>query len=290
MCQVFAEYFATQYLHNCCTHSSGGAFGGGGGGTAVGRRPAAPWREPVRAGTVVLLVPAHPIGRAGPDRTRPVPGAARCGRQWAPNATTPQDRQGSGGVVRHAPGRIRTCDLLLRRQALYPTELRARTGRSSSRFGANGQAEMGRRPPGSPGRAPMKWSARNKPSSVPRGGRIIHLGPLLPDGLVRPTRNSNGAGHSSFPIWPCCGWGLPCDPLLPGARCALTAPFHPCLCHRSGHRRSALCCTFRRLTTPGRYPAPCPEQLGLSSSGRNRRRSSLARSCMTLTRPVCSRP
>ena len=26
---------------------------------------------------------------------------------------------------KHAPGRIRTCDLLLRRQALYPTELRA---------------------------------------------------------------------------------------------------------------------------------------------------------------------
>ena len=26
----------------------------------------------------------------------------------------------------HAPGRIRTCDLMLRRHALYPTELRAR--------------------------------------------------------------------------------------------------------------------------------------------------------------------
>ena len=30
-------------------------------------------------------------------------------------------------------------------------------------------------------------------------------------------------------------------------------------------RRSALCCTGRRLTPPGRYPALCPEKLGLSS-------------------------
>jgi hypothetical protein len=55
-------------------------------------------------------------------------------------------------------------------------------------------------------------------------------------------------------------------PLLPEARCALTAPFHPCLCSRGSHRRSALCCTFRRLSTPGRYPAPCPAELGLSST------------------------
>ena len=55
----------------------------------------------------------------------------------------------------------------------------------------------------------------------------------------------------------------------PDARCALTAPFHPCLCLavKRGHRRSALCCTFRRLTAPGRYPAPCPVELGLSSDG-----------------------
>ena len=55
----------------------------------------------------------------------------------------------------------------------------------------------------------------------------------------------------------------------PDARCALTAPFHPCLCPtaKRGHRRSTLCCTFRRLTAPGCYPAPCPAELGLSSDG-----------------------
>ena len=32
------------------------------------------------------------------------------------------------------------------------------------------------------------------------------------------------------------------------------------------HRRSALCCTFRRVAPPGSYPAPCPVESGLSST------------------------
>ncbi len=58
-------------------------------------------------------------------------------------------------------------------------------------------------------------------------------------------------------------------PPSPAARCALTAPFHPCLCPRRGHRRFAFCGTFRRRPkpTPGRYPAPCSSELGLSSIG-----------------------
>jgi hypothetical protein len=32
-----------------------------------------------------------------------------------------------------------------------------------------------------------------------------------------------------FPIWSCSRWGLPCRRMLPPARCALTAPFHPYL-------------------------------------------------------------
>ena len=38
-------------------------------------------------------------------------------------------------------------------------------------------------------------------------------------------------------------------------------------CALAGHRRSVLCGTFRRLTAPGCYPAPCPVELGLSSTG-----------------------
>ena len=57
--------------------------------------------------------------------------------------------------------------------------------------------------------------------------------------------------------------------LLPGPRCALTAPFHPCrslpLAHQ-GLGRSALCCTFRGLAPPRRYLAPDPPEPGLSST------------------------
>src|SRR5690606_41484247 len=37
-----------------------------------------------------------------------------------------------------------------------------------------------------------------------------------------PTRRS-----SDLPIWSCSEWGFPSPRLLPAARCALTAPFHP---------------------------------------------------------------
>jgi len=43
---------------------------------------------------------------------------------------------------------------------------------------------------------------------------------------MRPTREQCGQ-HYRSPIWPYSGWGLPCHGMLPPARCALTAPFHP---------------------------------------------------------------
>ena len=46
--------------------------------------------------------------------------------------------------------------------------------------------------------------------------------------LERPTRVRRGPRHRT-PIWSCSGWGLPCRTVLPRARCALTAPFHPYL-------------------------------------------------------------
>jgi hypothetical protein len=142
----------------------------------------------------------------------------------------------------HAPERIRTSDLLLRRQALYPAELRARRGR------------------------------RNKPSSVPRraAARTISLGRPLPTAscsLPGTARIApHGAGSPSSPIWPCSGWGLPCH-ACPQARGALLPhPFTLTCAVEDGHRRFAFCGTFRRLATPGRYPAPCPAELGLSST------------------------
>ena len=47
--------------------------------------------------------------------------------------------------------------------------------------------------------------------------------------------------------------GFAVPPLLPGARCALTAPFHR---DRSEDRPSALCGTVPGVAPAGRYPAP----------------------------------
>ena len=60
------------------------------------------------------------------------------------------------------------------------------------------------------------------------------------------------------------GFTLPV--LLPVRRWALTPPFHPCLIPLRGHRRSFLCCTFRRVTPPRNYLAHCPAESGLSSA------------------------
>ena len=54
--------------------------------------------------------------------------------------------------------------------------------------------------------------------------------------------------------------GFAVPPPLPAARCALTAPFHPC--RQSGPcgpwgRRFAFCGTFPGVAPAGHYPAPC---------------------------------
>ena len=53
--------------------------------------------------------------------------------------------------------------------------------------------------------------------------------------------------------------GFAVPPLLPPARCALTAPFHPYPqpAEAGPGGRSALCGTFPGVAPAGRYPAPC---------------------------------
>jgi len=51
-------------------------------------------------------------------------------------------------------------------------------------------------------------------------------GIAITDNLKQPTRIQCGP-HQWIPIWSCSEWGLPRHRLLPAARCALTAPFHP---------------------------------------------------------------
>jgi len=65
------------------------------------------------------------------------------------------------------------------------------------------------------------------------------------------------------------GFCLP--PVLPRARCALTAPFHPypstrlALACASRSGRYVFCATFLQVALTGRYPAHCPAEFGLSS-------------------------
>ena len=73
----------------------------------------------------------------------------------------------------------------------------------------------------------------SRPISRVLSWTTIHLGrtspcassdlPGSPCGPQERTRRS-----ARFPIWSCSRWGLPCRRVLPPARCALTAPFHPC--------------------------------------------------------------
>ena len=81
-----------------------------------------------------------------------------------------------------------------------------------------------------------------------RGSRsvTIHLCGL-PVGASGPPGGVTSADEPPVPTArPCSGWGLPSRRDRSRRWCALTAPFHPCLCPHSrrspGHRRSALCC------------------------------------------------
>ena len=79
--------------------------------------------------------------------------------------------------------------------------------------------------------------------------------------LKRPTRIRRGSRHR-IPIWSCSGRGLPSPRLLPTARCALTAPFHPYL--KTGGFLSAALSVGSR--PPGVTWRPDPMEPGLSSA------------------------
>src|SRR5690348_7260136 len=100
--------------------------------------------------------------------------------------------------------------------------------------------------------------------------------------LKQPTRERRGPRHRS-PIWSCSGWGLPCRSV---ARLAVGS--YPTVSPLPAFRlrRSALCCTFRRLAPPRRYLAPCPTEPGLSSAFANERRDCPADSTCKYSRSL----
>ena len=108
---------------------------------------------------------------------------------------------------------------------------------------------------------------RNKPSSVPgEPGEDHFSGTGVAAGLKPPTRDFKGAGHSSSLLGVAPGGVCHATPVTGGPvrsyRTFSPLPVHP---PERGHRRYVLCGTFRRLSPPGCYPAPCPAELGLSS-------------------------
>ena len=84
--------------------------------------------------------------------------------------------------------------------------------------------------------------------------------------LKRPTRTQRGP-RIGVPIWSCSGWGLPCRPRY-RERGALLPHLFTLTANRlkTDPRRYVFCGTFRRLTPPRGYLAPCPVEPGLSSA------------------------
>jgi hypothetical protein len=105
-----------------------------------------------------------------------------------------------------------------------------------------------------------------KPSSVLliRSGSHLSRAPvawrlkrLIPEGL-------SGQRHLP-PIRSCSGWGLPSEPVTrPLVRSYRTVAPLPQL-KKPPDEAVFFCGTFLRVTPTGRYPAPCPAELGLSS-------------------------
>ena len=109
----------------------------------------------------------------------------------------------------------------------------------------------------------------SRPISRVLSRTAIHLGHASPHASSDLPGSRAGRTSGSSPSLPYLvllrvGFTLPL--LLPAARCALTAPFHP---YPAATRRRAgryiFCGTFRRLAPPRRYLAPCPVEPGLSS-------------------------
>ena len=77
--------------------------------------------------------------------------------------------------------------------------------------------------------------------------------PAVTDRVWLPTRTPDRSAPVEGPYLALLPVGLAVPRLLPGPRCAFTAPFHPC---RPVGRRSVLCGAFPRVAPAGRYPAP----------------------------------
>ena len=125
-------------------------------------------------------------------------------------------------------------------------------------------------PATSAGGRPFLWAVRCRAARATYP-RIVRR---LRRRLCRP-----GPGLSAYLVLLPVGFAVP--PVSPRTRCALYRTISPlpfdsltlaqggpgaCLERAKASRKAvSFCCTFRRVAPPGRYPAPCPVQFGLSS-------------------------
>jgi hypothetical protein len=100
----------------------------------------------------------------------------------------------------------------------------------------------------------------SRPVSRVLSRAVIHLGRPSPDASSDLPGSSCGRTQR-FPIRSCSRWGLPCRSVLPRARCALTAPFHP-------YRTNPAVCFLLHwpwARAPQALPGTLPMEPGLSS-------------------------
>ena len=121
-----------------------------------------------------------------------------------------------------------------------------------------------------PGYKKRENRAGHKPSSVPlkdhspRSNDHSSRAPIT-RGLVRPTRELGRAilGVLLFGLAP--GGVYLASSVTTGAGELLPHPFTLTVANNGFPRRFTFCGTFLPVTGTGRYPAPCPVELGLSS-------------------------
>jgi len=92
------------------------------------------------------------------------------------------------------------------------------------------------------------------------GAVAIYLALMLPSGSS--DQPGDEAERPFVPLFGLAPDGVCPADWSPSRWWALTPPFHPCLALLEA---VCFCGTFRRVTPPGCYPAPCPVELGLSS-------------------------
>ena len=109
----------------------------------------------------------------------------------------------------------------------------------------------------------LEREVRSRPISRVLSYAIIHLGHASPHASCDLPEDCAGRTSSSYLVLLRMGFTVPRT--VAGRAVRSYRTLSPLPGSKTSHRRSTLCCTFRRLTPPRRYLASCPVEPGLSS-------------------------